>query len=215
MEEDEPKISKGFDRDIDYLTIKDKLIKSYNDLSKKIDELDENDTKYVSKRRNAIRKLIYITIALIQLRSGSRIIEAVKAFKLFLKNDDLEKDVLVKLAKSETTKYDENGKAYKTKPRYRNMKFPIRWIDLELRNDMKFYSGDIENAKLKKGVLDYLLRNHNCNTHSLRYAYINYMLYTKKVEIGLVCKIVGHSNPNQIVRYTQNKNAKQVFDEDI
>ena len=215
MEDDEIKIAKGFDRDVDYIAMKNKLIKSYEDLHDSIESINENDTKYITKRRNMIRKLMYITIAIIQLRSGSRIIESVKAFKLFLKNNNFDKDVIVKLAKSETTKYDDNGDAYKTKPRYRSMKFPTKWIKPYYVDDMKFYGNDIINYKFKKGVLDYLLRNHECNTHSLRYAYINYMLYTKKVEIGLVCKIVGHSNPNQIVRYTQNKNAKQVFDEDI
>src|ERR1700688_185351 len=191
--EDEIKIAKGFDRDIDYITMKDKLIDCYNKLCDQIESLNINLNNYVSKKRNMIRKLIYIVVALIQLRSGSRIIEAVKAFKLFIKEDDLEKDVIVKLAKSETTKYDENGEPYKTKPRYRSMKFPTKWIELKFRDEVKFYGKGMENAKLKKGVLDYLLRNHSCNTHSLRYAYINYMLYTKKVEIGLVCKIVGHS----------------------
>jgi hypothetical protein len=213
-EDDDIKIAKGFDRDIDYLTIKDKLIACYNSQCIGIDNLDKEHHRYNLKKNNMIRKLMYILISLIQLRSGSRIIEAIKGLKLFLKQDDLTIDVIVKLAKSETKKYNGN-KSFFTKARYRNMKFPIKWIELKYRNEIKECSKSIQNLKIRKGVLDYLLRNHKCNTHSLRYAYINYMLYTKKVEIGLVCKIVGHTNPNQIVRYTQNKNAKSVFDQDI
>jgi hypothetical protein len=212
--EEEIKLAKGFDRDIDYMDIKERLIKSYNDMYRQIKSLMKKDNINQATLRNMKRKFIYITIALIQLRSGSRIIEAVKAFNLFMKNKNTSKNVIVKLAKSETTKY-KDGESYVTKPRYREMKFPEKWIKLHLRKSIRSYSKDIGDNKLKKGVLDYLLNNHSCNTHSLRYAYINYMLYTKKVEIGLLCKIIGHSNTNQIVRYTQTKNASSIFDEDI
>jgi cobalamin biosynthesis Co2+ chelatase CbiK len=132
-----------------------------------------------------------------------------------MKSKDLDKNVTVKLAKSATKKYKDDGSTYVTPTRYREVKFPTNWIDIKYQNDMKFYVEDIENNKLKKRVLDYLLKYHNCNTHSLRYAYINYMLYVKKKEMGLVAKIIGHSNLNQLVRYTQNKNAKEVFDMEI
>jgi hypothetical protein len=215
MEEDEIKISKGFDRDIDFATMKGDLIKCYDDCTKNIDELDENDKQYISKRRILIHRLIYIVICCVQLRSGARIIEAVKAFKLFMKSTDLDKNVTVKLAKSATKKYKDDGTSYITPVRYREIKFPTNWIDIKYQDDMKFYADDIINDKLKKRVLDYLLKYHKCNTHSLRYAYINYMLYVRKKEMGLVAKIIGHSNFNQLVRYTQNRNAKEVFDMEI
>lgn len=215
MEEDEIKVAKGFDRDIDYETIKDKLIEAYNKLNNDLDKLDLDTKGYVFKRGLYIRKLMYITIAMIQLRNGSRIIEATKAFKAFLKEGDLTKKVTIKLAKSATKKYNADGTTYVTKARYREMMFPSKWIEMNLLNDMKFFSDSMKIAQLKKGTLDYLLANQNCNTHSLRYAFINYLLYVKKWEMPLVAKHVGHTSVNQLVRYTQNKNANKIFDLDI
>lgn len=216
MEEEEPQIAKGFDRDVDYETMKGKLIKAYNKIETEIDELDEEDRKYITKRRILMHKLIYVTIAMIQLRNGSRILEAVKATRIFLKKRQFDKRVTVKLAKSESIKYKkDSGEQYTTPPRYRGMKFPTNWITLKYPKDMRFYVKHIENTKLKKRVLDYLLRYQDCNTHSLRYAFINYMLYVKKWEMGLIAKFIGHSNLNQLIRYTQQKNADQIFELEI
>lgn len=214
IEEDEPQVSKGFDRDIDYESIKEKLITAFNDYQKQVYELDEETKNYIAKRRILMHKLIYITIACIQLINGSRILEAVKAFRLFIKTREFSKRVTIKLAKSETTKY-KKGKKYVTKARFREMKFPQKWITLEYPKDMKFYTKSIENPKMKKRVLDYLLKYQDCNTHSLRYAFINYMLYVKKWEMGLIGKFIGHSNLNQLIRYTQTKNSNKIFDLDI
>lgn len=215
MEEEEPQIAKGFDRDVDYEKMKAKLIKAFGKIEKEIDNLDEEDKTYITKRRILMHKLIYVTIAMVQLRNGARILEAVKATKLFLKTREFDKRVTVKLAKSETTKCKKDGKKYVTPARYREIKFPSNWITLEYPKDMRFYIKYIENDRLKKRVLDYMLRYHDCNTHSLRYAFINYMLYVKKWEMGLIAKHIGHSNLNQLIRYTQQKNANQIFDLEI
>lgn len=216
MEEDEIKVAKGFDRDIDYEAMKEKLIKAYNKHVEELHNLDMDTKGYVFKRGVMIRKLMYIVIAMIQLRNGARIIEAVKAFRKFLDEDTpLDKRVTIKLAKSATKKYNADGTTYVTKARFREMMFPHKWFDMELRNDMRFYAESLKNAQLKKGTLDYLLAHQDCNTHSLRYAFINYMLYTKKWEMGLIAKFIGHSSVNQLVRYTQNKNANKVFELDI
>jgi hypothetical protein len=214
--EDEIKVAKGFDRDIDYETMKEKLIKAYNKHEEELHNLDMDTKGYVFKRGIIVRKLMYVVIAMIQLRNGSRIIEAVKAFRKFLHEDNpLDKRVTVKLAKSATTKYNDDGETYVTEARAREMMFPHKWFELILRNDMRFFAESLKNAQLKKGTLDYLLANHNTNTHSLRYAFINYMLYVKKWEMGLIAKFIGHSSVNQLVRYTQNKNANKVFELDI
>ncbi len=77
---------------------------------------------------------------------------------------------------------------------------------------LKTYFENINN--LEHCVLNYMLRNFQCNTHSLRYAYINYMLYDKKQQMAIVAKFVGHSNLNQLMRYTQNKEVDKMFDID-
>ena len=80
---------------------------------------------------------------------------------------------------------------------------------------MQMYIGKIPLDKIKKRVLDHLLKYYSCNTHSLRYAYINFMIYNQKNEPSLVAKHVGHSNLNQLIRNTQNKQADKLFDVDI
>ena len=75
--EEEININTGFDRGIDYETIKEKLINRINQLYEKYQE----DPTNVGNKR-----IIFAVIATIQLRNGSRISEAVKAFNLFMKH---------------------------------------------------------------------------------------------------------------------------------
>jgi len=216
MEEDEQgKISKGFDRDIDYEPMKNKLIEEYNKIYDITETMDTNEPSYISKRRNCIHKMMYLTIAMIQLRNASRIIEACKAFKLMLKSEDISKPVLVKIAKSESIKTNKHKKEIKTKARFRKMKFPVDWITLKLKDAMIFYSSAILCVRFKQRVLDYLLKYFNCNTHSLRYACINYLISVKKLPLTEVASYCGHSNIQQLIRYTQNKNVDKIFELDL
>ena len=77
MDDDISDVSGSFDRGLNYETIKKKLIKRMNKLYEKIQE------KYTNI---GMKRLVYSVIAIIQLRNGSRISEAVKAFILFIKN---------------------------------------------------------------------------------------------------------------------------------
>ncbi len=88
------------------------------------------------------------------------------------------------------------------------------WIEFEITPELNDYLNAIPIINLKQRVLDFLLTNFKCNTHSLRYAFINYMLYEKKVEMTLVAKFVGHVDVSMLVRYSQNKNADNIFDLD-
>lgn len=209
-EDEQGQVAKGFDRDIDYEPMKKKLIDEYHKLEGRLENLDIGDIAYVAKRRILIHKLIYLTIALIQLTNGARIIEAVKAFRLLINSEDLAKRVTVKIAKSESA-------AKKRKARYREMKFPSKSMELspKMIEDMKFHVEAIKNDRLKQRVLDYLLQYFQCNTHSLRYACINYLIYVQKRPLNDVAKFVGHTDLQQLTRYTQQKNANQIFDLDI
>ncbi len=242
-----PLISQGFDRNVDYLTMKKSFIDAYNEYYdhyfEKFDSTKVKDPTSFNPGRD-LNKLIYVIISMIQLRNGSRISEAVKAFIQFLSTNSfdlkedissiLSKKVIVKISKSEKKFYDKNTHRVKTtKPRFRKMMFPYHWIQHKpLENPFKIDEDDKRNKadftsllirisqgydqfKLKKNVLDYLLKYHKCNTHSLRYAFINYMIYDKKNDISSVAKFVGHANLNQIVRYTQQKNSDKLFDIDM
>jgi integrase len=218
IREDDDALVTGFDRGIDYKTMKDKLINCYREIVEGYSGLDPDGRVYKSKKNKLLRKEIYIIISIIQLRNGSRITEAVDAFKKFVEEGgDLNEKINVKIAKSKSTKYKKDTKeAFRTKTRYRKMIYPVKWIGSEIseieniRNYLEDYKGD-----LNRRVLDYLLMNHNCNTHSLRYSCINYLLYDQKKEMALVAKFVGHSNVNQLVTYTQKKESDKLLDLDI
>ena len=210
----------GFDRGIDYLPIKQKLLDEFN-----------KQYKIYSKGKNtkrASRSLIFLLIELIQLRNGSRITEAINAFKLFAEKG-IEQRVTVKICKSEAKKKvwklneEKNIKEKKevtTKLRTRDIMFPKTWfndLDInELINKLKESHEELINDdKLKVTICKYMIHNFDCNTHSLRYAFINYMLYKEKRPMTDVAKFVGHKNINQLVTYTQQKNCDQIFDLDI
>ncbi len=213
----EEKIDHGFDRGLDYADIKKKLIDKFNELEEQIAKLDENDKAYDRRKKVLSNKLIYCLVSLIQLKNGCRIIEACKSIKIFFNKENIKDKILVKIAKSESTKSKEKkGKTirFKTKPRFRKIVFPSKWINFEITPEIKGYLENIKIINLKQRVLDYLRKYFQCNTHSLRYAFINYMLYEKKIEMNLVAKFVGHVNVAQLVRYSQAKNAEGIFDID-
>lgn len=204
----EEKLETGFDRGVDYSTMKQKLIDTYKSQLKAIE-----DDKLLSAydRRVLLNKQLYCITAMIQLCNGSRILEACKAIKLFFKNKNFDEKILVKLAKSECTKTNDEGEEYTTKARFRKMKFPSTWIEFQLTDSLTDALDKIKIRNLKQRVLDWLHKYHDCNTHSLRYAFINFMLYKKKQEMGVVAKFVGHSNLNQLVRYSQQIQAEKMF----
>lgn len=211
---DEPKIDAGWDRSIDFVPIKEKLLNSFNKLHDSIDIIDD---KY--EKRTTLNKLIYIIIALIQLRNGSRISEASTAMLKFMEVNDLTQKVIVKIAKSEGIKYNNRTKERKMcKARYRKIMFPVDWIDENIFDDIKGRKPIcllVKGSLLRQRVRDYLRTYFDCNTHSLRYACINYLLSEKKLPMNVVSKYVGHSSVNQLVTYTQHKNVDGVFDLNI
>lgn len=211
-------VQHGFDRGIDFNTIKNKLIREYEILNNYLSDLDNEDKFYERRKKMIIHKKIYCIIALIQLRNGSRISEAVEAFKKFISFGEFNGKVLVKIAKSESIKYKKGTKEkFTTKIRYRKIMFPSDWIEFDYGDDDDIisYSKDIPNKKLQKRVLDYLLKHFDCNTHSLRYAFINHMLFDLGKEMAVVAKFVGHTNVQQLVTYTQQKQTDKIFDMDI
>ncbi len=212
------KINKGFDRDIDFEPIKEKLIEEYN---KELKHFCEKNYK-----KRAGRNLIYLLIELIQLKNGSRITESINAFKKFI-NGDYNEKVIVKISKSEGVKYvvnkfDKDKKRVKiiTKPRYRKLMFPNTWINTTKLNELlqnlnKTHEKLINDPNLRLNITKYMNRRFNCNTHSLRYAFINYMIYVQMRPLNDVAKFVGHANTNQLVTYTQQKNCDKIFELDF
>lgn len=203
---DEEKTPQTFDRGIDYNDIKPKLIKAVNNY---YDELLENNKKL------SLKKLVYTVIACISLRNASRISESVKAFALFIKNGH-NKMANIKISKSDAIKTTKTGEKKKMKARFRDIVFP-KWFEDKIFDRLrksKEVHKLIETGRLKKRVLDHLNSNFNCNTHSLRYACINYLLYDKKRPINDVASYCGHANVAQMVTYTQKHRVHEIRDDE-
>ena len=205
---------RGFDRGINYSQIKkDLLVKLQQDHFYITKDSTKDSTKKELNPSDIwiINRIIKIFIALIQLRNGSRIQEAVHAFYRFY-NDPSLKNVRVVLAKSR-----KNGPLVKTKARHRLMVNPIEWCKnlkpdvFTVMKKLKIADSCIQNKNLKKAVLDYMRKNHKCNTHSLRYAFINHKITDKKTDINVVAKIIGHSNIRYILTYTQQNLADEIL----
>lgn len=207
------KIDTGFDRGLNYEEIKNKLI---NDLKDKYDKID-NQVITESGKEILLNQMTYLLLSLIQLRNGCRSIEAVWAFREYIKNRNFNDTILVKIAKSEGIKYDrKTKKKYMSKRRYRKMVYPISWVNIDEQtyNKIKKQSDKISDQRIKKRNLDYLLKYHNSNTHSLRYCFINFMINEKKVPLNDIAKTVGHVDLSMLTRYTQTKNVDKVLDLD-
>ena len=236
------KIERGFDRDVDYGPMKESLIKEIKELYPKLFKRKP----YLVTISN---KLMYCIISIIQLRNGSRISEAINAFRLFLQNgaNNLDSKVTVKVGKTggiktKTTKnititttkdgvktktISKGKEKYHSKIRHRKMMFPKSWLTkafdidtdkiiIELFDHFKKERQDyIDDCKMRKRVLGYMLKHHDSNTHSLRYAFINFMIYVEKEPLTTVAKFVGHTNVSQLVTYTQQKRCDDIFAKDI
>jgi integrase len=213
IKDEEPKVAQGFDRGLDFDDIKTRLINHFEKLKIEYNELDEGEQYFKRRQKTKIQKIMYLSIAIIQLRNGARICEAVEAFKHFINKKKFNEPVTVKIAKSGCRRFMRSTKQYKmTQNRYRKIYFPSEWIKIEEFLDyFEFFSKMIPNKFLQKRVLDYLLYHFQCNTHSLRYCFINHLLYKEKVPLELVSKIVGHKTQTQIVAYIQNKNCNDVL----
>lgn len=207
------KLHYGFDRGVDFLEMKDKLLSKQRKYRR---ELRKANTKY--EKRCCTNRIAYVMVAMLQLRNGSRISEACDAFTQYVEGQSLDDKVAVKIAKSTGQQYSRRlKKMIEKKIRFRKMIFPD-WIDVDLFEkirETKFMTLLVNSQRFKKRVLDFLLLNLDCNTHSLRYAFINYMLNDQKIEMNTVSKTVGHINCLQLTTYTQRKNIDKVLEMDI
>jgi len=187
--------------------MKEKLINAVNKYYREFRE---------TSKRMVLRRLIYTIIAAMGLINGSRISETVKAFCEFVKKGP-ECLIKIKISKSDSIKTTKAGIKRKSKPRFREMKFPKNWFDKKIflmvrkKNETRRL---IDGKRLRKRVLDHLLNNFNCNTHSLRYACINYLLYDKKRPVNDVAAYVGHANLDQLVTYTQHHRVNEIHEDD-
>jgi len=141
-------------------------------------------------------RLLYLIISLIQLQNGSRICETLRALNLFVA-DNSQRIVVIPIAK-----------------RKDGVKREILLPDLISPGLIERIKPKIENNSTKHlsgRVRMYLTNYYGWNTHSLRYALINYLTIEKKQPLNLVSKLVGHKNMNQLISYTQNQHVSALL----
>ena len=135
----------------------------------------------------------YDGILLIQLRNGSRISEAVRAFKAFLNTKSVEVEVQV-------SKVSKRREA-------RLMVIPRELLSIASScRDLK----DVEEKVLVNRVKNYCVDTYGFNTHSLRYAFITFLL-RQGVSPAIIAKITRHSRLDFILTYTQEKAAEEIL----
>jgi len=138
------------------------------------------------------RLLRSVNILITQLTNGLRVSEALDCYYKFL--ETLEREIEVKLAKS--------------KDKYRICMIPPFFdkLDVLLTKDVK---------RPHPTVLTHIARRYfGFNTHSLRYAFINYMLQ-QDIDVATVSKIVGHRKLDTILTYVQERRARRTLEEHL
>ncbi|MCC6064675.1 MAG: tyrosine-type recombinase/integrase [Thermofilum sp.] len=135
----------------------------------------------------------YDAVLLLQLRNGLRVSEAVRAFKEFLLRRALEVEVRV---------------SKKRRAEVRMVIVPRELIDMTLAECRDMLS--IDEAKLVTRVKVYCRRRYGFNTHSLRYAFITFLL-RQGVPSSIIAKITRHSRLDYVITYTQERAAEEVL----
>jgi len=166
------RIEHTWDDSVDFIDAKKVLMDAYKQL------YDLNLATYEA----------YVAILLIQLVNGSRIGEAIRAFKTFVETGQREFQL-------QTQKRG-------------NMKFFI--IPSIIRNKQSYrFVLTISDNKLKARIRMFTKKYLKCTTHSLRYALISF-LAKNGTDPAIIAKITGHKKLDRIVQYTQLKDAVEI-----
>jgi site-specific recombinase XerD len=150
--------------------------------------------KITSVKNNATK--CYLIIALIQLRNGSRISEAIRAFKEWVRSN-------------KTELYVEVSKKRREEPRLMIIPEEITQHRLNCVDLL-----DVDDKVLRERVRATLYYYFKINTHSLRYAFITYLLRSN-VNVAIVSKLIKHSKLDTLLHYVQVKEAEKVLREMI
>jgi len=166
------KIEHTWDYSVDFLEAKKVLTSAYKQL------YDMNLMPYEA----------YVAILLIQLVNGSRIGEAIRAFKTFVESGQREFQL-------QTEKHG-------------NMKFFI--IPDVIKNRQSYrYILTISDKKLSARIRMFAKKYLKTNTHSLRYACVSF-LADNGTDPAIIAKITGHKDLRYITQYTQMKDAVEI-----
>jgi integrase len=141
----------------------------------------------VTKTRRV--QLRNVNILLLALLNGLRISEAIECYYNWLKNPSV-KEVTVRVAKSKKEKY----RLCLTES--------LDSIDYRLTKDLE--------KPTPNNIESWTIQHFKFNTHSLRYAFINYMLQ-QGYDPATISKIIAHSKLETIMSYIQEKRAREAL----
>jgi integrase len=162
----------SWDKGVDYMTTYEMLL------------------RYIKRTKHPGK--CYLIVGLIQLRNGSRVSEAVRAFKrwIYTGNQELHVDV-----------------SKKKHPEARLMIIP-KEVEEYRREclDIANVEDEVLVSRVKWALRYYL----KINTHSLRYAYITFLL-REGVNPAIVSKLIHHSRLDTIMKYVQEKAGEEVL----
>jgi integrase len=150
--------------------------------------------------KNKRRTKCYDAILLLQLRNGARISEATNAFLEYLKGNAKFHPRTKKLIVTVRV-------AKKKKPEERMIVIPEDLKDVDLSECKSFID---DPFALKKRVIQYAREKYGFNTHSLRFAFITYLLLRGN-NPSIVAKITKHSKLDYILHYTEEKKAEDAL----
>jgi integrase len=140
------------------------------------------------------RRRAYLSILLIQLVNGARIGEAVRAYRKYCSSKNKTRKIYVDVEK----------RRHKVK---RLMVIPE---NVYCYNEILSASDERLKDRVKHFSKNYL----GINTHSLRYAFITYLL-EKGINPSIIAKITQHARLDYILRYTQEKKAEEILLEQL
>ncbi|MCI4407611.1 MAG: hypothetical protein JHC26_00840 [Thermofilum sp.] len=139
--------------------------------------------------------LCYDAILLIQLRNGSRVSEAVRAFLEFLNTKSLELEVRVSKKRNKNI--------------MRLMVIPQELIKLNIVSQC-FGLRNVEEKKLINRVKNYCIYTYEYGSHNHRYAFINEAL-RRGIDALTIAEITKQSKADIILRYVQKKRAEETL----
>jgi hypothetical protein len=175
----------GWDQGLDYEA-------TYKLLSKDLEEARKKTGPKALKRR------LYLTILLTQLRNGSRIGEAIDFIHTI--SQDFRREANIRVEKRK-----DNHERLMVLPK-EVTKTDVLTVKGILEEELKTHG--------KKGLVakisTWTKKTYGFNTHSLRYAFVSY-LARKGYPPQLIAKITGHRRLDYILHYTQEKVAKEIL----
>ena len=169
----------------------------FNDIIRKIKlnlEIQYKKLESGTGSKLDIKRFLYYTIALLQITNGLRSSEAIKSLQIFLKKKEREISIIAGKSKLE------------------------RWVIippilLEYYNELKKYSEILKNIR-KQSYYNFIKNNLGINPHSLRYAFINYMI-SKGIEPEKLVVYMGYTSFKHMINYYRVAAAKDEIIKEI